>query len=103
MEDGKLRYRLKNDNERGHRKIWRYHHYRSYVASNVKFATIMACLRKVSKMASDQEEMFNSAMDKVHEFRELEYPNTVLKEACRILGVTSKEKTWFEVHHTIPP
>ena len=61
----------------------------------------MACLRKVGKMASDTEELYQSAVDKVREFQRLEYPTAVLREACRILGVTSEERTWFRVRHTL--
>ena len=101
IENGQLRFRLKNDNEHGNKQVWRYHHHKSYAAAGVEFATLIACLRKVGKMASDTEEMYQSAIDKIHEFRQLAYPIPVLREACRILGSSSGEPTWFRVQHTL--
>ena len=101
VKENKIRYWLKNQNSGGEKKVWRYQHYWSYATYGQKRATLMACLRKVQKMASDKQAMEQSAWDKITEFRDLQYPRKVLRAACNYLGATTKERTWFDVRDAI--
>ena len=73
VEGDSVRYKLKNDNEHEN-KVWRYQHYLSYAPFLQKRATLTACLKKVHKHASDQGNLYASALSKISEFRELGYP-----------------------------
>ena len=53
-----------------------------------------ATLKKVDYMASDQSEKFESAMDKLHEFRELRYPARVRRNACAVLAKERDSVVW---------
>ena len=103
----KIRYRLKNDNEQGKAKIWRYQHWHSNVPFMQKRATLTACLRKVQQQASDPAAMGSSALEKIAEFRGLRYPDSVLWKACNYLGASSNNRTWITIrdalreHHTV--
>ena len=85
----RIRYRLKNDNENGKHKVWRYQHWHSNVPFMQKRATLTACLRKVQQQASDPAAMGTSALDKIAEFRRLRYPESVLWKACNYLGANA--------------
>ena len=89
----RIRYRLKNDNEKGEEKIWRYQHWYSNVPFMQKRATLTACLRKVQQQASDPAAMGTSALEKIAEFRRLRYPDSVLWKACNYLGASSSDRT----------
>ena len=73
-----VRYRLKNENAQGP-NIWRYHHYKSALPYETKRATLLACLRKVHEMTSDNSQLFRSAMEKLREFKNLQYPLGILR------------------------
>ena len=98
--DGSLAYWLKNDNAK-ELKIWRYQHYRSHAPFAQKKALVIACLRKVHKMASDREQLFDSAIDKLREFVNLSYPLNLLRSACNLLAYTSGVRTWLAVRNSI--
>jgi hypothetical protein len=82
-------------------KIWRYQHYRSHAPFGQKKALVIASLRKVHKMASDREQLFHSAIDKLREFVNLSYPLNLLRSACNLLAYTSAERTWLAVRNSI--
>ena len=98
--DGHCEYWLKNDNER-ERKVWRYQHYRSHAPYGQKRATLVACLRKVHKMASDRRRLYQSAMHKLREFQDLAYPTSMLRAACNLLAASTGERTWLGVRNSI--
>jgi hypothetical protein len=97
VKNDTIRFWLKNQNEGGQKSVWRYQHWHSYASYEQKRATLMACLRKVQRMASDSEAMEASAWDKLREFADLGYPRRVLRMACNYLGATTRERAWFEV------
>ena len=101
VKDGKFSYKLKNDNETGETKVWRYQHFHSFSPFMQKRATLTACLRKVHSMASDPATLWDSALAKVAEFRRLRYPLSVLRKACSFIGATTGEGTWITVRNTL--
>ena len=101
MDTRGFRYQLKNDNEDGRVKVWRYHHFHSNAPFLQKRATLTACLRKVHAMASDAGRLRASALDKVAEFRRLKYPLGMLRKACSYLGAATGEGTWITVRQTL--
>jgi hypothetical protein len=63
VEGGRIRHWLKNDNPRdGPTRVWRYHHFASYCSYEQKRATLMACMKKVHAMASDESVLHVSAL-----------------------------------------
>ena len=94
VERGRMRYRLKNANEGGVTKVWRYQSYDSYVSHQQKRSTLISTLRKVEKMASDDGQCLRSAVDKIKEFRKIGYPAAVCAKACGILAADSGRWTW---------
>merc|ERR1712045_1063397 len=66
-----LTFRLKNKNEIPG-TIWRYQHYNSYGNHKQRIATMHSALRKVNKMASDDEQLKISALTKLKEFKSLQ-------------------------------
>ena len=96
-----IRHKLKNDNENGAIKIWRYHHWYSNTPFLQKRATLTACLRKVQQQASDPAALREGALDKIAEFRRLHYPLSVLQKACNYHGATSGEGTWITVRNAL--
>jgi hypothetical protein len=101
QSDGeRITYRLKNDNENGP-KIWRYNHYRSALPYKAKRATLLATLRKVHGMASDGPQLFRSAMAKLREFKNLQYPIGILRFFCAIMARDTCDLTWRRVREAI--
>ena len=96
-----FRFKLKNDNENGEMKLWRYQHFQSNSAFLQKRATLTACLRKVHQMASDTRMLYASALAKVEEFRRLQYPLYVLSKACNYLGASTGDNTWLRVRDAL--
>jgi hypothetical protein len=98
-----IRHWLKNENKHGQTyKTWRYAHFHSHAAFNQKKATLMACLKKLHKMASDPTALKTSAAQKLAEFAKLMYPRKLLWTACTTIGVNSRDPTWFRVREQIP-
>jgi hypothetical protein len=93
-------YRLKNDNALGP-KIWRYHHYKSALPYETKRATLLASLRKIQCMVSDNSQLFRSAMEKLREFQNLQYPMGVLRFFCAIMARDTSNLTWRQVREAI--
>ena len=101
IEENTIRHRLKNDNEKGGIKVWRYQHWDSNTPFLQKRATLTACLRKVHEQASDPAAMIPSALDKIAEFRRLCYPASVLWKACNYLGASTGDGTWITIRNAI--
>ena len=88
LRNGQLRYWLKNDNSNGEKNIWRYQHFGSHAPYLQKRGVLTACLQKVQKIACDKTALFESALHKLREFRQLCYPRHMLKAACKIRNNT---------------
>ena len=103
IEDNRLRYKLKNDNEGGQEKIWRYKHFDDGSPFMQKRATLTACLQKVQEMASDcEDDVFKTAaLDKIAEFRRLRYPLSVLTKCCTFLGASTGVRQWYAVRDAL--
>jgi hypothetical protein len=95
-----VQYRLKNDNAEGP-NIWRYHHYKSALPYETKRATILASLRKIHMMTSDGSQRFRSAMEKLREFKRLQYPIGILRFFCAIMARDTSDLTWRQVRNAI--
>ena len=93
-----IRHWLKNDNDIAKPpKIWRYAHFQSYMAFAQKKRIMVACMRKVHKMASDAHALHASAVKKLSEFWHLDYPDKLLWNVCTYMGVQTRIKTWFDI------
>jgi len=101
IQNQDIRFWLKNDNAQGENKIWRYQHYKSHSPFLQKQAVLTACLRKVQKMSSDNDTLYDSGLAKVREFSRLAYPPTVLRGACTYLGATTGTYKWYEIRDQI--
>ena len=103
IRGNRIRHKLKNDNEGGQAKIWRYKHFDDGSPFMEKRATLTACLKKVQQMASDlQSDVFaTAALDKIAEFRRLRYPLSVLTKCCTYLGATTGVGQWFTVRDAL--
>ena len=98
-----IQHWLKNQNECGEPpKVWRYAHFDSHGDFNQKRSVMMACLKKVGKMASDQHVLQKSASQKIAEFSRLRYPRKLLWSACTTMGVKSRNPAWFRARDQIP-
>ena len=97
-----IRHWLKNDNEIGASpRVWRYHHFQSHAPYKQKRATLVACLQKVAKMASDRVALRQSATAKLAEFYRLGYPHGMLWDACSKMGATTRVRDWFEIRRDL--
>ena len=101
LADGRFRYWLKNDNEDGNDRIWRYQHFKSHAPLLQKRALLTACLRKVQRMSSDTAALYRSGLAKAKEFMRLQYPRAVVAAACRYLAASSGERTWLDVRDSL--
>ena len=69
---------------------------------------MISTLKKVNKMASNDENLVKSAYWKLKEFARLKYPIPALltKSTCSVVAVTTRNPAWFQVintfkrHHT---
>ena len=92
-----MRYRLKNVNAGGEKKVWRDHSFDSYTTTEQKRSTMLATLKKVDFMASDEVERFYSAVDKLREFDDLGYPATLRRGVCGLLLKERPSLAWILV------
>ena len=98
----KIRYWLKNQNIPGQQpKIWRYAHFHSSMAYPQKSAILLACLKKLQKMASDNTALKDSAIQKLHEFLNLQYPKKLIWSMCTTMGVQTRNKVWFNIRDSM--
>ena len=101
LSGGRLKYRLKNDNEQ-ETKVWRYHDYRSRLDYTTKRGILCSTLRKVNKMASDKSQLLISGVAKCEEFLSLGYPAGILRKFCTTLAHQTDNKTWFDIREHLP-
>ena len=97
VNDDGIRYRIKNVNEEGENRVWRYHRYDSYCHVQQKRATMVAILRKLHVMASDNEQLWYSGVQKLYEFEQLGYPRSLRTYACATLAKSTGNTTWFRI------
>ena len=97
IEGDYIHFRLKNANEGGAKKVWRYQPFDSYTSSGQKCSMLVATLQKVEFMAGDEQQRFISAMHKLREFADLGYPVPMRKRACHRLGRETGRLTWLAV------
>ena len=88
-----VEYRLKNKNEVD-TAVWRYHHYHSAMSIKLKRSCLMATLRKVHKMASNNEQLKLSGLAKLREFEKLGYPAGIRRYMCAIMARDNSNVTW---------
>ena len=101
--DGKsIKFRLKNKNEQT-TEVWRYHHYASLMSYSVKRATLIATLKKLHTMASDNKELLHSASRKLEEFRLLKYPLGIRRYMCSIMARDTANMTWRTIREQQQP
>ena len=98
LEGNQFRRWLKNDNtaENPH-TVWRYQHFASDTPFEQKRAVVLACLRKIQAMTSDRYAMHDSAINKLMEFRRLQYPVSVLRGVCTVMATISAEYEWTKI------
>ena len=94
-----VQFRLKNKNENA-TEVWRYHHFNSALNYQMKRSCMMATLRKVHKMASDQVQLKISGMAKLKEFGNLGYPVGIRKYMCSIMARDYQCLTWRYIRTT---
>ena len=103
IEDNKVTFNLKNVNEVGKPPVvWRYASYFSHGPFERKQAVITACLRKVAKLASDNQKMVPSAFQKIQEFLNVGYPPKLLRKLCAYMGTTTGNGAWIGIRNGIP-
>ena len=102
VQGGHIRHWLKNENPLGGPvRVWRYQHWASCTSFEQRRATLSACLKKVHSMASDSEILYTSALQKLDEFRRLEYPTSVLRGACTYMAACTNCYAWIRVRHIV--
>lgn len=102
VADGNIHHWLKNENKPGNPpKVWRYQHWASYCSFEQKRATLSACLKKVQGMASDSDALYDSARQKLEEFKRLAYPRSVLRGACTYMAGCTGCYAWIRVRQIV--
>ena len=82
-------------------KVWRYAHYNSHTDISQKAKVLKATLKKLDSMASDDYVLCNSAMDKLREFRQLNYPPNMIGRMCNLMAATTRNTTWFQIKNSM--
>ena len=72
-----------------------------YATFEAKKAVLLAVLKKLYKMSSDDKALVPSAINKLHEFIALEYPAKLIWTACTTMAVTTRNPTWFKVRGAV--
>ena len=75
-------------------------YYSSYTPWASKRSVMISTLKKVNKMASNEENLVMSAYCKLKEFAKLRYPIPALLRACSVVAVTTRNPAWFQVINT---
>ena len=102
LQENNLRFWLKNENTMANpSKIWRYAHFYSYVTLEMKKKILKATLLKLHNMASDDGVLCESAIDKLHEFKRLGYPPSLIASACGILAARTRNTMWFRIRNSM--
>ena len=76
---GEFTYRLKNTNEDGVQRVWRYTPASSYTPYSQKVGLIAGLTQKCIRMASDTEQLRISLRAKVAELRQLGYSGRIIR------------------------
>ena len=98
IENNHITYKIKNENhENAPPKTWRYAHFKDHTAFAQKRSVLQATLMKVHNLASDNENIYVSAKQKLAEFRRLQYPERMLWTACTTVGVRTRRRIWFTI------
>jgi hypothetical protein len=100
-EENQIKFWLKNDNENGEDKVWRYQHFHSHMPYIQKRSILNACLKKAHKMASDKETLRKSGADKAREFQRRGYPIGMLKAVCQYMAASQNDMTWMDIKNDI--
>ena len=95
-DENNVRYWLKNENMNEIQKVWRYAHFNSYSDFSLKQRVLKATLQKVDGMASDKYALHGSAVDKLLEFKSLNYPPGMIARVCNYMAATSRNPTCFQ-------
>ena len=98
-EGGRFQYRLKNENVGAEPKVWRYKDFRSHGPFAQKRALITMMMRKVHQAASGQQELYESALQKLAEFKRLGYPPGLLRGVCGYMAATTGRGGWILVRN----
>ena len=69
--------------------------------TSLKQRVLKATLQKVDGMASDKYALHGSAVDKLLEFKSLNYPPGMIARVCNYMAATSRNPTWFQIKHTL--
>ena len=69
--------------------MWRYKDFRSHGPFAQKRALITMMMRKVHQAASGQQELYESALQKLAEFKRLGYPPGLLRGVCGYMAATT--------------
>ena len=102
IKHNKFRYWLKNQNEINKPpNVWRYMDFNSAGSDQIKHGVLMGVLKKIQKMSSDDNAIYDSAVKKLFEFYSLNYPYKMLWGACTTMGVNTRYAVWFEVRKTL--
>ena len=97
-QDGVLALRLKNSNEdKRIAQVWRYQHWYSATSYTLKRSILLAALKKVHKMANNEEQLRISAQAKIREFDRAGYPFGVIKYMCNIMTTTTGSHVWKNI------
>ena len=99
--NNEVSHRLKNVNAKQPGKVCRYLHFHSYGDYTQKRTTLLSTLRKVHKYASDDAELFESAIDKLMEFKILKYPKGILRYMCAIMARDNSSMIWRQVRQMV--
>ena len=70
-------------------------------AATARATAMMGVLKKIQKMSSDDNAIYDSAVTKLFEFYSLNYPYKMLWGACTTMGVNTRYTIWFEVRKTL--
>ena len=100
IQNNQIRHKLKNNNAQGF-NVWRYADIRSNNRHLYKKATLINSLQKVNYMASDDNMLIGSAIDKLKEFMFLGYPRGMLYDMCTRMAVTTRSVAWFMIRGKI--
>ena len=94
IKGGRIAYRLKNANAGAEYKVWRYQPIDSYVPESQKMRVLVATLKKVEVMASDDAQRVRSGLYKLREFASLGYPKAMRAAACFRVGADTNNVAW---------
>ena len=81
--------------------VWRYAHFQSYGTHTKKIGILKATCRKLHNMASDDDVLTISGIQKLQEFIKLQYPLRVIWDTCNYMAATTRNTSWFRVRSAL--